>query len=264
MWNVDEECSRDLSAQIERLEMWLRSTLGAPPWRGVALVESFWLKPTMTSLSHAAIVTPERYAARFAELMSAGYAWINFHAAGVLGGRLLISVEWPPGGPTGAPRTSIQLSGPFTFAAERVGWSIDDLVAITSAASAQVVMRRVRNRIIEYLELASSFDEQRAYQRRARVSVPPEVINQWEDLVDDPRADWLRDPAFSEDERQGVADFHATWEEVSARTPDPLPELEVLFGTPEWQRLRLAAANALGIFARRGKLSEDSTGGPRG
>jgi hypothetical protein len=62
-------------------------------------------------LSRNALVASETFAARFAELMSAGYAWINFHAAGVHGGRLLVSVELPPGGPTHAPRTSIQLGG---------------------------------------------------------------------------------------------------------------------------------------------------------
>jgi hypothetical protein len=129
MWTADHECSSDLTAQVERLEGWLRSTLDAPPWVGVAFVEGFWLEPTRTSLSQAAVIPLEGYTARFAELMSAGYAWINFHAAGVLGDRLLISVELPPGGPTNAPRTSVQLSGPFEFAARRVGWRIDDLVS---------------------------------------------------------------------------------------------------------------------------------------
>jgi hypothetical protein len=123
--------STDLSAQVGRLETWLRSTLAVPPWMGVSFVERFWLEPTKTVVSQDAIVTAERYGARFSELMSTGYSWINFHAAGVLGGRLLASVEVPPGGPTGASRTSVQLSGPFAFAVQRPGWNIDDLVAVT-------------------------------------------------------------------------------------------------------------------------------------
>jgi hypothetical protein len=130
MWTADQECTKDLSVQVERLETWLRSTLDAPTWTGVTFVEGFWLEQTKTALPHAALVTSEIYAARFAELMSARYAWINFHAAGVLAGRLLISVELPPGGPSNAPRTSVQLSGPFAFAAQRPGWQIDDLVAV--------------------------------------------------------------------------------------------------------------------------------------
>ena len=130
MWTLDHECGADLSAQVGRLENWLRSTLTAPLWMGVSFIERFWLEPTKTTVSHDAIVAAERYGERFAELMSAGYSWINFHAAGVLGGRLLVSVELPPGGPTGAPRTSVQLSGPFAFAGQRAGWKIDDLVAV--------------------------------------------------------------------------------------------------------------------------------------
>ena len=91
------------------------------------------------------------------------------------------------------------------------------------APSRHLVVRRVRNGIIEYLELASSFDEQRAYQRTAQVSVPVEVINQWEDWVHHAKAAWLGDASFSHDERQAVVDFHSTWADVSARTPDPLP-----------------------------------------
>jgi hypothetical protein len=128
-----------------------------------------------------------------------------------------------------------------------------------AAPSRHLVVLRARNGMIEYLKLASSFDEQRAYRQRAQVFVPVEVINQWEDWVDDPKAAWLSDASFSDDERQAVVDFHAAWADVSARIPDPVPDLEVLVATPEWNRLRLAAADALEIFARRGRLSEDST-----
>ena len=104
--------------------------MAAPAWMGVSFVEGFWLEPKAISLSRDAVIPSERYAARFAELMSAGYSWINLHAAGVHGGRLLVSVELPPGGPTGATRTSVQLSGPFAFACQREGWKIDELVTL--------------------------------------------------------------------------------------------------------------------------------------
>jgi hypothetical protein len=130
MWTSDQECSADLSAQVDRLATWLRSTLAAPAWTEVSFVEGFWLEREAISLSRKAVVESERYAPRFAELMSAGYGWINFHAAGVHGGRLLVSVELPPGGPTGALRMSVQLSGPFGFASRRDGWKIDELVVL--------------------------------------------------------------------------------------------------------------------------------------
>ena len=57
--------------------------------------------------------------------------------------------------------------------------------------SPRVVEQRVRNRVIEYLELAASFQEQQEYERNAPIAhIPYEVINQWEDWVhQDPRED---------------------------------------------------------------------------
>lgn len=120
----------------------------------------------------------------------------------------------------------------------------------------RVVQQRVRNRIIEYLELASSFESQREYQEVAPVHVPHEVVNQWEDWVRSPD-DPLGEPVFSSAERAAVRAFHRVWQSVADSTPRRLPDLEVLFGSPEWQLLRQAAADALAIFAVRGPLSEE-------
>src|SRR3954471_21497519 len=90
----------------------------------------------------------------------------------------------------------------------------------------QVVMQRIRNRIIEYLTLASSFDAQRAYQSRAHIHVPNEVVNQWEDWVRDPRDKGFAEPVFSRAEQDALAQFHKVWDRVAANTPDPLPNLE--------------------------------------
>ncbi|CAB5721081.1 Uncharacterised protein [Delftia tsuruhatensis] len=62
-----------------------------------------------------------------------------------------------------------------------------------------VALQRTRNRIIEYLELASSFDAQTKYQASVPgVRVPNELLNQWEDWAN---GDWLQyEPAFTPDE----------------------------------------------------------------
>ena len=53
-----------------------------------------------------------------------------------------------------------------------------------STPSPQLLRQRIRNNIIEYLELAASVDEKRAYERNVPITqVPDEVINQWEDSV---------------------------------------------------------------------------------
>jgi hypothetical protein len=116
---------------------------------------------------------------------------------------------------------------------------------------------RIRNRIIEYLELAASFEAQVAYQARAPVHVPHEVINQCRDWVpEDPAERFSASPAFSYDELAAVTAYDALWNEVAAETPDPLPALSELQSSAAWRRLRDGARRALAVFAARGRLPE--------
>lgn len=63
--------------------------------------------------------------------------------------------------------------------------------------SSLTVLQRIRSQIIEYLELASSFEAQRSYQSRVPIAqVPNEVIVGWEDWVADPRDPALAEPVF--------------------------------------------------------------------
>jgi hypothetical protein len=125
---------------------------------------------------------------------------------------------------------------------------------MSAEPSGQVVRQRIRNRIVEYLELASSCDAQRAYQTAVQVSVPNEVINQWEDWVPGPTDRAFAPPVFSPAEQEAIASFHEVWEEVATTTQSPLPQLEEVLALPAWERLRGAAAAALQIFMARGKL----------
>ena len=123
--------------------------------------------------------------------------------------------------------------------------------------SKQLILQRVRNRIIEYLEFASSFDDQREYQAAVPVCVPTEIIAQWEDSVQDPNDPQFGPPVFTSDERAAIAAFHHVWGEVAERTPSPMPPLEETLLLPEWKRLHDAAERALVVFNRRGPLSEE-------
>ncbi len=101
------------------------------------------------------------------------------------------------------------------------------------AVTQQIVMQRVRNRIIEYLQTASSFKEQEDYQRSVpHVHVPHEVIEQWADQVSDPEDAFFRSPVFSDDERRAMSVFHRVWDDVCEHTPNPLPALDQLFVDP--------------------------------
>jgi hypothetical protein len=121
----------------------------------------------------------------------------------------------------------------------------------------QVVLQRVRNRIIEVLELSADFEAQRAYQRNVPfVSVPNEVINQWEDWYRHDTS-YLVPPVFTYAERDAVVAFDESWRRVAGSTPNPLPSLEETQRLPEWDQLRVSARQALQSFAERGRLNEE-------
>jgi hypothetical protein len=120
------------------------------------------------------------------------------------------------------------------------------------------VLQRIRNRVIEYLELASSLELQLRYQTSAPVVVAHEVINQWEDIVSVPVEDLFEPPVFSPEELDAARSFHEVWRSVADGTPSELPAGEVVSQWPEWQRLRHAAETAHGVFARRGLWPEST------
>lgn len=124
----------------------------------------------------------------------------------------------------------------------------------------EVVARRVRNRVIDYLELVASLDEQRRYQAAVPlVHVPSELINQWEDWVrgsSEQLPDAFPSTVYSPAEVAAVASFHAVWDSVAARTPNPMPPLAELHQLPVWGEMTSAAQEALGVFRIRGRTLE--------
>lgn len=127
-----------------------------------------------------------------------------------------------------------------------------------SDPSTRLVHQRIRNRVIEYLELASSYADQTEYQRNVPIAnVVHEVINQWEDWVnrDPTEIDWAPG-VFSEEELVVMTSFHDTWETVIARTRG-VNTLTEAHETVAWADLRAAAAAARMVFEHRGQMSED-------
>jgi len=125
--------------------------------------------------------------------------------------------------------------------------------------SSQLLRQRIRNNIIAYLEVASSALEQREYERKVPIAqVPNEMIDRWEDSVQPNDFAWYSEPVFTREENQAMRDFHAIWNEVADATPNPMPySVELLIGTPIWDRFMSAASIALDVFMRRGRLDDD-------
>jgi hypothetical protein len=126
--------------------------------------------------------------------------------------------------------------------------------------SARVVSQRIRNRIVETLELAGSFEAQLDYEKNMPfVNVPYEVINQWQDWVrGDPRIDEQLSDALSNDELDAMAEYQAVWDLVAEAVPDDYPPLADVQALPAWDQLRIAANVALSVFEIRGRMSEDA------
>lgn len=125
--------------------------------------------------------------------------------------------------------------------------------------SERIVQQRIRNRVIEYLELASSYEDQQRYEREVPIAhVPYEVINQWGDnFPQGPDAEFRRSDVFSRDEITAITRFHEVLEAVTSAVPDDFPTLEAVQAMPAWDRLRGAAAATHFVLMRRGKMPED-------
>lgn len=86
---------------------------------------------------------------------------------------------------------------------------------------------------------------------------PDEVINQWEDFVDQYRLALYVEPVFSKQEREALLTFHQLWRQYCDSTPKFMPAFEEVRKTPEWKNLKHQASNLLKIFEQRGKLDEE-------
>ncbi len=120
-----------------------------------------------------------------------------------------------------------------------------------------LIERRVRNRLIEYLELAASAALQLEYQKVAPVNVSNELFNRWEDYVpaEGPVGRFTHG-AFTPAELAARSSFHATWTRLADATPAEMPPWEHFQRTPEWADLRSAAETALKAFLQRGRSAE--------
>ncbi|MFA9273840.1 MAG: hypothetical protein ACEQSE_03110 [Candidatus Aquirickettsiella gammari] len=127
----------------------------------------------------------------------------------------------------------------------------------TTRPSERVLLQRVRNQLIDYLEIAASFQAQQEFQTQApQTHVATEVLEQWADWVSPNWQEELKAPTFSEQERSAITDFQLIWQDTHNKLARPLPALEYIQLAPAWQQLRVAAEACLRVFMLRGKLSD--------
>lgn len=125
--------------------------------------------------------------------------------------------------------------------------------------SERSVEQRTRNRVMEYLAFAASFEDQRKYEAVAPMAhIPYEVINQWEDHF--PRGlEWdLACPReFTRQEVEALQRFEGVWRTTSDAVPYDYSSLYDVQALPKWLQLQMAASTALAVLEQRGRTPED-------
>jgi hypothetical protein len=119
----------------------------------------------------------------------------------------------------------------------------------------QVVEQRIRNRLMEYVGWVQEYE---------RTSGPRlgmnELLNQWEDFITRPIDESnFPAPVFTRDEVSALNLMDAAWELLCSATPHDIAhdsDSEV-FKLREWANFVSSTSEAVEVFYRRGKLSED-------
>jgi hypothetical protein len=107
---------------------------GVPMWTDIRLTESVRYGADQLPCEVGRTFTVEEYRARFTQLCSAGWSWINLEAVGLLHGVLLLHVQPPPRAPEGTPWTSVNMKGPMTALKQR-NYALDGLVPESEPAA---------------------------------------------------------------------------------------------------------------------------------
>lgn len=114
--------------------------------------------------------------------------------------------------------------------------------------SQQLVYQRVRNRVIEVLELYCSLDDLAKFGAF-------EAINMADDWL---VLDYKKAPkVFNQKERDAVGDFMKLWDVASNATNEDISSVAEFESSMEWVRLCETAKQAVLIFSERGRFSEE-------
>ena len=115
--------------------------------------------------------------------------------------------------------------------------------------SQQLLYQRLRNRVIELLEMHSSFEDMAALGAFEMIN----TVDDWLPL------EYSEVPkVFSEKEKEAVSQFIEFAEVAAEATNSDTWDVEYFQGTEEWVRLSEFSKHALVIFEKRGRFSEET------
>ena len=98
-----------------------------------------------------------------------------------------------------------------------------------------VLAKRIRQNVLNILDLWSSKEGQLEYQKNAPIAqVSAELFCQWADDSYHPESKQFK-MAFNEREREVLADFDKSLNYISEKIPNDLPDISDFVKTTEWQ-----------------------------
>ena len=115
--------------------------------------------------------------------------------------------------------------------------------------------QHMRAGLIGYLEVASSADDQREYQKSVPyVHVPNQIAEMWNDYMGEDGLSVAGAPLFTSEEIDALHAFHEIWNDVTDALPYDEMDLEQLLQDSDWHRLIRAAGAARDIMMKRGRF----------
>jgi hypothetical protein len=122
--------------------------------------------------------------------------------------------------------------------------------------SSTLIEQRIRNRIIEWLEMMV------VYQVNPPSYDLNEVLNQWEDWNSSPASvEMYPPPVYTHEEATCLMSVGVAWSELCDATPNLIVHEVEQFSKPEWAKLVAASNEALRVLSLRRKFSEESESG---
>ncbi len=123
-----------------------------------------------------------------------------------------------------------------------------------------VVSQRIRNRIMEYFDLASSKEALFEYQDNVKsVNILNELANQWEDWfsIEGFKKGWYVEPTYTKEECDALLSYHKLWDRVFDELPAEIETIEQFVNSNWWTRVQEKSKSGLAIFMKRGYFNEE-------
>ena len=122
-----------LSDALQGLFEFLKKQGEAPPTREVCVLE-IGADRSVDQLGRFLVRAdelrePGGYEARFEVLMKSGLPWINVSCVGVIGGKLVVGIEFPRASSDSSARTSLNYSGPVKAVLDQ-NWNADPVLVL--------------------------------------------------------------------------------------------------------------------------------------